>query len=180
MKNLIKSKKADMNVLIMVFMAVIVFVSMLFMFITSQKNIIKELPSAEVVEAVYVEQNKVIFYAKDAGEKALVGLDKKNVLFGVQFKDRFKEELNKNAVDISYIEDLKDKLDKVPSEIEFTFNTDSIEILINNYQIRESEVSKSYTMIKIWRFIPTFSYEEKITQLLGIAYNPDIKVIIPL
>jgi len=168
-----KNKKADMNVMIMVFMTLVIFVSMLFIFIISQKQISKSLPSAEVIEGIYYEENLIRFYIKDLAEKSLTGLDKNDPLFKQKFEDKFKQELDKNS-NIKYINEIKNK------EIEFLYNEENIEILVKDFQLREISASKTYKTIKILNLFPTPFKQEEIVQLLGIYYNTNITVSIPL
>jgi len=168
-----KNKKADMNVMIMVFMTLVIFVSMLFIFIISQKQISKSLPSAEVIEGIYSEENLIRFYITDLAEKSLTGLDKNDPLFKQKFEDKFKQELDKNS-NIKYINEIKNK------EIEFLYNEENIKILVKDFQLREISASKTYKTIKILNLFPTPFKQEEIVQLLGIYYNTNITVSIPL
>jgi hypothetical protein len=180
-----KNKKADANVTLMVFMTAVIFTSMLFIFITSQKNLVKSMINPESINEVYLEENLVRFYVFGLAEEALYfslkEVDKDDLLFDVKiqenFKKNFEEQLNKN-INIPSINQLKEKYDK--KEIEITYENKKFEVLVKGFSINKQEFSKTRQMIKLWKFIPLFIYEEKIQQSLGIIYDSDIKISITL
>ena len=140
----------------------------------------------KIVEEVYLEEYLMKFYVSSLCEEALYNSYQNigdgspipvEIRIQEEFKKNFDEQINSN-VNIPYVNQLKEKNDK--GEIEITFTDSNIEVLVKNFEIIESEFSKTRKMIKIWKIIPTFSYEEKITQSLGISYNPDIKVTLAL
>jgi len=67
-----KNKRADIAITLLVFLTLLVVGATLFIFMNNSGKIEKELINPRVVEKVYVEENKVKFYVKQAGERSLV------------------------------------------------------------------------------------------------------------
>jgi hypothetical protein len=182
------NKKADMNVLLIVFMALAVFLSMLFIFITEQKQDLINLASPQIVRSAYSEESLARFYITDLAEKALAttnseiknsGLPKDGPIFQDKFEENFKTEVAKE--EYSHILDIQNLRERLSSnKVVFSYTSDSLTIFIKEFKLRTMSSTINEKRIKILFFISSSSKEQETTTLLGISYNPDIKISIPL
>ena len=84
------NKKGDIPVVLLVFLVLLVVGIALFSFIVNSGKVEAKILDVDILEGVYVKENLIRFYVKEAGEKVLLEISSVN-----EFEIKFKEEFGK-------------------------------------------------------------------------------------
>ena len=159
MKKIMKDKKADIAITLLVFMTLVLVGVTLFSFILGpgEKADIK-LTGVKIIDSSYLAEEQIKFYMKEAGERALINSYDENDNFAeINFKQNFKQEIGEYPFSPAYGKAVLDFAAKIKNE-------DFDVILLNNFLIIQ---------------LIDFSIEN-ITEDISLYYQPKIEVRIEL
>ncbi|MEM3405538.1 MAG: hypothetical protein QW117_01025 [Candidatus Pacearchaeota archaeon] len=191
-----KNKKADINVTLIVFFVITLFLSMLFIFIISKNKIERNiLEDYDLNNFIKQEENLIKFYLSDLVEETIKNIsleEKENENFENIFEKNFKIQLEKYSY-IDYVNKLNNKYRNDEIEVSYNQENKEIEVIVKNYRmillisyevqnkeiekIEKEFIEKRGKETKIIRALPYNLYKEKMIKPIGIEKIKDIKII---
>jgi len=162
---LMKNKRGDLSVVLLVFLVLFITIYSLFTFTTSSMNVEEKISNVKIIDKIYSQENLVEFYVKEAGEKAVVKSYKEiikdsnyiggsvilinnvdaeftfpkkdlNDIFMVKFIDNFKKEFQKYEFDEDYLKDLKEVI--ISNDFEINFDGNDLNVIFINFEFEEN------------------------------------------
>ncbi len=139
---MLKNKKADVAITLLVLMTLVLSISALFIFNINSRSVGAEITNAKYLDSVYLRENEINFYVNEMIENSVeLGTNK------TKFIENFKKqlELYKKADGNYTIEELgqvEEQIDKIKIENNKVFFDLSI-VIINNFD--DVKISYSYT-----------------------------------
>ena len=135
---MIKNKRADGAIVLLVLLVLLVTATALFVFLTNTWEFESKISDARVIEELYLKEELVKFYVVQAGEDAI----EKTSNFEKDFKGNFKIGFAKYNFDQRYLNDMK----KIISEGKFNIE---VEGKILKLEIQEFELKDSFGKIEV-------------------------------
>ena len=197
---MIKNKRGDISVTLLVFMSLFLAGFTLISFVNNKANIDASIGNPLFIEKSYLQESQINFYLKQAGERALAksyydmanegsfgekidsGTSLKNFdeeSFDNLLKDRFitnfKSEVERYDFKAPVLQKFKQNIEE--NKFDLTVKGESVSLEVKDTQIIGNLVIKKNERIWVWLVVPTLYDEEKIPALIGVIYRPKIMQI---
>jgi|SRR3989338_844408 len=173
---LIKNKKGDFSVVLLVFLVLLVVLGSLFIFSTRSQKVVTELSGLDIMNSVQLEKNLAQFYVMEAAETSLAESYKEMTLHGQYIKNpTFDLELNVKFGMLS---------DTLNEDLGTVFN-EKFKKNFENYYFNEEYLKNLEDSVMANKFNPSFDGEKlkidisglmikEFSEKINVFYSPEI------
>lgn len=183
------NKRGDVQIGILVLLAVLVAGAALFSFWQSYTKDEVIITDARVLDNAYMKENQIRFYIDVALEKAIVEsygpiIAKANfveagneIVFGLDMEEliwtNFRNEILKYEFKDPMLNDFKNKV--MEGSFEISYSGDKVSATLSDMTISSSLVLQSGKRVPLWKFVPSPFEAQEVQQLAGVMYKPVIE-----
>src|SRR3989344_7523303 len=173
---LMKNKKGDFSIVLLVFLVLLVVLVSLFIFSTRSQKVVIALSDSDIINKVQLEKNLAQFYVMEVTETSLVESYKEMTMHGQYVKNpSFDLELNvkfgllsgtlNNDLNVTFKEKLKENFGNYHFDEEYMKNLKE--------GVKADKFNSSFNGEKLWLGISGLEIKE-FSEKINITYSPDI------